>query len=255
MPQASAWRRHKLARRLHHHALQWARFLDRTVFPRVCALCRERHGPNGLCAACRATLPVFSDPRCPGCGGVIDGVLDLCGECLQAGGRPWDHAVAALPYAGPVRDMVQALKYSGQTHLARPLGTLLAEAWHQHGGDQPDCIVPVPLHWRRRWRRGFNQAELLARCCASNLPLPVPVRPALRRTRPTPQQVGLGRLERRRNLRGVFMPIRRCVSALQDRHVLLLDDVMTTGSTLGEATRALRNRGVARISVLVVARD
>jgi ComF family protein len=145
--------------------------------------------------------------------------------------------------------LIHLFKYGKVRTLARPLSDLLAAALPRD--EKFDAIVPVPLHWWRRLRRGYNQSELLARQIARRTG--VPCLHALRRTRPTNVQAGLSNRERRRNVAGAFQPD-RASKALKNRNVLLVDDVMTTGSTGAACAAALKRAGAARVALLTVAR-
>ena len=137
--------------------------------------------------------------------------------------------------------------------MARTFGELL---WEARGeileAAAIDLVVPVPLHWTRRWRRGFNQAEELASVLARVMKRPRVN--ALRRARRTPKLAGLSATERRGQLQGAFTPIQRRVSACDGATVLLVDDILTTGATCGAAARALRSAGARRVVVAVIAR-
>ena len=139
-------------------------------------------------------------------------------------------------------------KYGRVKTVRRPLGELLATALPRD--ERFDAVVPVPLHWRQRWQRGFNQSELLARGIARRRG--VPVIAALRRVRHTATQTGLSNTSRRRNVAGAFeVRHRRPVAG---KRILLVDDVMTTGSTVAACAAALRRAGALRVVVLTVAR-
>lgn len=128
----------------------------------------------------------------------------------------------------------------------------MAEAWRAYGAPaRPQLVIPVPLHWRRRWQRGYNQSALLAAGVAECLHLPW--QNVLRRRVYTPRQAGLSRHDRLRNLRGAFAVCRQ--AQVKGLSVLLVDDVFTTGSTLAECSRALIQAGVAEVNVLTIARD
>ncbi|MGD8606827.1 MAG: ComF family protein [Myxococcales bacterium] len=144
-------------------------------------------------------------------------------------------------------DAIGRFKYAGRTDLGPTLARLMAEAALRFRGEV-DAIVPVPLHWRRRRQRGYDQAALLARPLGPLLGAPVLLR-GLRRARHTTQQVGLSHDKRRHNVEGAFVP-RRLRGASR---VLLVDDVRTTGATLDSASRALRAGGVRLIHTLVLA--
>jgi ComF family protein len=150
-----------------------------------------------------------------------------------------------------LREVVLRLKNQRDEGLAE----LVAEVWAEHAGPRlrelcTDLVIPVPLHWRRRWERGYNQSEALARAVASYLRLPC--RPGwLRRIRNTPMQTQQTAAGRRENVRGAFKATWR--ARLTDKAVLLIDDVLTTGSTASEAARALHDAGAKRVTVAVLA--
>jgi ComF family protein len=171
---------------------------------------------------------------------------ETCLACaLQA--PPWDYARAAAPYAGPMREALHALKFGGKRALASPLGDLLAGQCPLPSA--PEAIVPVPLARARERERGFNQATLIGERLARALA--VPLRPQwLVRVRPTAPQSDLGAEARRLNVRGAFLAGPGAVG----RHVVVVDDVFTTGATAGECARALRAAGARRIGILTVAR-
>lgn len=228
------------------------RRLRELVFPAVCPVCRaacsEEMGEP--CAACGEGLPELPAPRCPGCGGSRDGVLDLCGECLQTGPRSWDHAVSVFDFEGDIRDIIHRFKYQGQASLAPFLARRMRRNWEGFGKGLPLAIVPVPLHWGKELVRGYNQAELLADGLGRGLG--IPVRRLLRRGHWTRQQAKLTFADRQRNVRGVFQVRDR--NRVTGADLLLVDDVMTTGATLGEAAAVLKKAGAARVSVITAAR-
>ncbi len=215
------------------------------LFPPHCAVCGQRGA--WLCPACLGGVHRFEPPWCPRCGQPRrDG--GLCRACRQAKG-----ALTSIRsvggFAGPLRPAIHALKYQGLRVLAEPLGELLAEAWRR----QPwpvDVLVPVPLHRVRLWRRGYNQAELLARAVGQHIALPVEAS-LLTRYRDTHSQVGLAREERRHNMRNAFAV---GGGAVAGRRVLLIDDVLTTGATLEACAEALCRAGADAVHALTLAR-
>jgi ComF family protein len=173
--------------------------------------------------------------------------------CFECRGRSlgFSRAFALGPYDGPIRELCLKLKHEPNAWLARWLADVLVEAHPALQQEAADAwIVPVPLHWRRHWERGYNQAEALARGLADRMSLRV-CQP-LRRVVATPPLALLGRTERSRLMRGAFRP--RPFKGVQGRTILLVDDILTSGATSGAAARALRRAGAARVVVVVVAR-
>jgi ComF family protein len=194
-----------------------------------------------LCRACGDPLPSWR---------VISVATERCPRCRR---RPpvVDAGCAAGEYEGALREIIHAFKYEGRRSLARPLGTMMRTAGAELLRDG-DCVVPVPLHPWRRVRRGFNQAADLAR------QLDRPLVHALFRWRATPAQTGLTAAARRQNVRGAFAitPLRsgEAYAAIEDRIVVLVDDVRTTGATLSECARVLKAAGAREVRALTVAR-
>jgi ComF family protein len=245
-------------------ATRCAHAIDRLVFPRTCVLCESDGDRSGLCPDCRAELLDAAGPTCSRCASPIRGGAALVADeagCPLCRGRPlgFDAAVALAPYQGPVRHLCLRLKHRPQAWLAPVLVGLLMEArgdalraWHHRDGASEARLVAVPLHWLRRWRRGYNQAEALAESLAAALRLPM-ARP-LRRTRPTRTLAGLGRTERAREMRRAFRIPPRCRPAVSGRDVILVDDILTTGATCGAAARALKRAGARRVMAVVIGR-
>lgn len=164
----------------------------------------------------------------------------------RSGGRGFDEAFCYGSYEGTLRKLIHLFKYSGVRRLAQPLAALLADALPRDR--QFDLVTAVPLHWRRRWQRGYNQAELLGRAIARARG--IPSANVLRRVAATRAQAGLSNAQRRENVAGAFRARRR-VAGLR---ILIVDDVMTTGATLGACARALKKAGAKSVSVLSLAR-
>ena len=231
------------------------------LFPPFCAVCGARLGAgcrDPLCASCWAALPRLAPPFCHGCGAPLGAWLSRapepprrCAACRRRAPR-WSYARSAGRFEGPLREALHAFKFDGRRALARPLGDLLAETrpWLPAPLDAGAVLVPVPLHPARRRARGFNQAQLLARRVGDAWGLEVVE--AMRRVRPTRPQVELSAAERRGNVRGAFA-VRRA-DAVVGRHVLLVDDVLTTGATVEECATRLRAAGATGVGVLTVAR-
>ncbi len=214
-----------------------------------------------------ALLDLLLPPACAGCG--REGT-PLCHRCsvplrrrlAEPPGIPIG-LVMPLPvglvqlewcasFTGPVRDAIHAFKYRGERRLARPLADAMAERWTRvsRGGD---LLVPVPVHRSRLRERGFDQADDLARACGHHLGLPVAG--ALERRQRTVAQHSLGRLERARNMGGAFRVREHRRSIVRGRWVVLIDDVMTTGTTLSGCASALLEAGALAVSALTLARE
>jgi ComF family protein len=171
----------------------------------------------------------------------------LCGLC-RTGLTRFDAAFAFGEYDSGLRKLIHLFKYGKVKALAKPLAGLLVRALPLHA--RFDLIVPMPMHWLRRMGRGFNQSELLARHVAARTS--APVAGVLRRTRRTPPQAGLTRAQRRDNVAGAFAVTEP--ARVGGRHILLVDDVLTTGATANACAAVLKRAGAARVTIATVAR-
>lgn len=231
------------------------------IFPALCPICQtllgdERRDP--LCGRCWRAITRLGPPWCGVCGAASPAedpgraeprpVGPPCSTCATAP-PPYDYARSAAVYEGTLREALHAFKFSGKRALARPLAELLAEQCVAALPADIEAVVPVPLAGARERERGFNQAALLARKIARGLGIPTRAR-WLARVRATLPQSELPATVRRTNVRGAFRASRRVTG----RHVLLVDDIFTTGATLGECARTLREAGARRVGALTVAR-
>ncbi len=172
---------------------------------------------------------------------------DICTVCRE-GLANFDAAYSFGSYDGPLQQLIHLFKYAKVETLAQPLSHFLLQALPLEANF--DLIVAMPMHWRKRWERGFNQAELLAAPVARRYGLPLATN--LRRTRYTKSQAGLTESARRDNLRGSFCVHRP--DQLAGKRILLVDDVFTTGATLRAAAGVLKSAGTAHVSALTLAR-
>jgi ComF family protein len=232
------------------------------LFPTPCRGCGGMldAGRRSLfCSACWARMAPVPSPACPQCGwpfpsprALEASPTHLCGPCRTSRVH-FAVARAATLYVGDStsREAILAFKHTGRETLGKHLAELMAERSGAILQEGPwEVLVPVPLHRRREWERGFNQAAFLARRVGRRLGLPVVPR-ALRRLRATPPQSG-DPADRRRNVRDAFAVARP--ARVAGRHVLLIDDVLTTGATANECARALRRAGARRVGVFTLAR-
>lgn len=224
------------------------------LLPPQCLLCAAPVAADGgLCAACFAQLPLIERPYCERYGTPFpfDHGEGLVSPRAVADPPVFARARAVARFEGPARDLVHGLKYGDRLHLARAMATWMARAGADLLADA-DALVPVPLHYGRLWRRKFNQAGLLAQGIAKRRGLPVGF-DLLARVKPTRSQVGLSASERARNLQGALRVAEEKRSLVRDRKLVLVDDVMTTGSTANACSRALMRAGAVRVDVLVFA--
>ena len=204
--------------------------LDNAMMPLLCVFCgtRTKKPERHICTGCDVDLPRIESPP-------------------PSTASPFEYDVAPLEYAFPVDAAIKALKFKRRLYYAPAFAELLCEAAARMLADI-DAVLPVPLHWRRRWFRGFNQALEIGKPVARHLG--VPLVSNVRRMRATPFQSGLSARERARNLRAAFV-VR---GSLPYQHVLIIDDVITTGTTMRQIARVVKRAGVRKVSALAVAR-
>ncbi|GFO65717.1 ComF family protein [Geomonas paludis] len=232
------------------------------LFPPLCHACKGAIPATGaeepppqpfICADCLGKITFLTSPLCTRCGAPFatgDGRDHTCGACLS---HPPSHTCrSAAVLAGPLQEMIHRFKYGGKMHLADPLGLLAYQRLEQFLDEaNPDCVVPVPLHRKRLRQRGYNQSQLIGEVLGKKLRVPQVVG-NLRRLRWTEPQTGLDAGDRVTNVKGAFGV--RDPKALAGKRVLLVDDVFTTGSTLGACADALRDAEVAAVAAVTVAR-
>jgi len=239
---------------VHGACRQAVRLALDVALPTLCISCREPVDGEGVCPACWAKLSFIAPPYCPRLGipFVYDPGPGLLSMEAIAAPPAYTRARAAVRYDEVARTLVHALKYQDRTDLAPPMGRWMARAGRELLAEA-DVLVPVPLHWRRSWSRRYNQSGALARVIEreSGVKLRGDV---LRRTRATEQQVGLSRPQRASNVQGAFKVADEAQSDVQGRHVILIDDVLTSGATVDTCARALLRAKAAQVDVLVFAR-
>ena len=231
--------------------------LGELVWPRSCLLCEAALPPEPssvcLCPKCKSELGSDSFATCPQCASSVGPHVPFTGDCPQCQNEKYHFASAQRlgVYDGRLRDAILKIKNPHQEILAESLGLF----WGEHSRprlmqSKPQAIVPVPLHWQRRWSRGFNQSESVARGLGMALKMPV-LTWVIRRIRATPVQTSKTPAERRRNVVGAFQAMR--LTVVKDLRILLVDDVLTTGATSEAVTRALLEGGAAQVDVAVLA--
>ena len=225
----------------------WGGLLADALIPKRCQLCAtpNRHG---ICVDCHGLLP-WIGVGCEVCGTPLP-EAGVCGDC-QRQPRHYERGLIPFRYESPIASHIHHLKYNQQLRYADFLGAMMCQQIWQDAGVLPEIIIPVPLHPRRLRQRGFNQALEIARRIGEELGLEVDYT-SLLRVKDTVAQVGLSGAARRQNVRGAFRV--RNQAAVRGTHVALVDDVVTSGSTVTAAAHALKRAGVTRVSVWAAAK-
>ncbi|MEG2075933.1 MAG: ComF family protein [Victivallaceae bacterium] len=232
----------------------WRKFIKSYISGMHCFYCGKLALIGDLCPECRGKLHYFKDAGrnlCPGCGGYNDGILEFCSRCLEVEMRPWRGAVALFSLDSFAEEFIYRMKGVDGIDLTYEFGRelalqVMANRW------EVDVVVPIPLHWRRWWRRGFNQSEIIGEAVAGALDKPCSN--YLRRKRMAAKQHFLGKKARWRNLANSFAPNWRGRRELNGMRILLVDDVLTTGATLHHAALALIDGGAAAVYIGVIGR-
>jgi competence protein ComFC len=224
-------------------------------YPSNCVACGLTQAPEVfLCDACRNSILPINPPFCRRCSRPFEGAITAefsCPNCEDSA-LAFDCAISIYQAKGVLRDLIHRFKYGGEYYLRRLLAEILLQAMRDERITTVpvDALVPVPLHPARRRERGFNQAEALAKLVAGKTS--IPMLDCIERRFYTQTQTQFDRLERRRNLRNAFAL--RKNSVVVGKNIVLLDDVLTTGSTLHECAIVLRDAGAESVRAITVAR-
>ena len=238
----------------------WGRAALELALPRECVGCHTNLGDEfassgvPICGDCLDDLPLFDGLNCLRCAAILPAALavrDRCPVCRDT--KLWfDEAIALGDYEGLLRNWLLQMKHSAGDGLSLALGELLwGRCEERLRAAAPDVVVPVPSHWRRRWAHATNSAAVVAEVLARRLGIPLAAG-LVSRTRNTPPQFSLTPSERPANVRRAFSV--RAGYHLQSACVLLVDDILTTGSTCSAVARELKDHGAIRVAVAVVAR-
>jgi ComF family protein len=224
------------------------------VFPATCAGCQALIARgDALCAVCRLSL-VPIGPCCPRCAEPTGQVAVVCKRCVIAP-LAVDEILVPWRYGGQLAQALKRLKFAQGVDVARSIAPLWSGVLHAAAINyRADMLVNVPLHWRRRIRRGYDQTSLLLRHAARGLHS-TPIVDALLRQHSTNEQARLSAAGRRLNMRGAFAVARRHLPQVQGATVIIFDDVVTTGATMSAAAKALKQAGAARVIGICIARD
>lgn len=234
----------------------WQKLLHQLI-PTYCLLCSRRLGERLLCDDCEMDLPWLNYQRaCQQCAIPLTTDSRFCGHCLH---RPPAFQRAFIPflYDYPLDYLISSFKYRRNLTSGKALASLLIP-FMQNAYDDSDCewpslILPVPLHWRRRLVRSFNQSSLLSGALAKGLPI-TSLDNGCRRRRSTPSQKGLDRQQRQKNFRGAFTLQPAAAATIQGQCIAILDDVVTTTATARELANLLLKNGAREVHLWAVAR-
>ncbi|MDP3589058.1 MAG: ComF family protein [Methylobacter sp.] len=228
----------------------WINIIQDYLLPPTCILCgNPGHNSRDICHSCYTQLP-RNNLCCYRCAEILETPATapvLCGRCLSR--HPaFDETVAPFIHQGAIRHLIGSLKFGANYKNARLLGMLLADHLKQTA-ERPDLIIPVPLHKARYRERGFNQAIEIARTVAKEMQIPLDLT-SCKRHRDTPHQTQIPAKKRQKNLKNAFSIIK----PIHARHIAILDDVMTTGTTAHELAYILKKAGASRVDAWVCAR-
>lgn len=239
--------------------MEIAQKLLSSLFPSRCILCSQTVQESAVnqnvevCLSCYQALP-HNHSCCQHCSLPLPEEIDgdvLCGRCIKSSPK-YDYSHSLFRYEDDIINLVHQLKFGEKISYARSIGEMLLVAFENAIVDKygkPDCIIPVPLHNKRLRQRGYNQSTEITRVMAKKTGMPIAYDAVVRR-RVTLTQTGLKAKERQKNIRGAFSVL----DVENYRHVLIIDDVVTTGSTVNELSKELKRSGVERVGVLSIAR-
>lgn len=235
--------------------LKFKQFLSKSILKQHCLLCASHHGSEqGLCEACFASLPWHSAPQCPQCG-LHTQDNSICGHCLRSP-PDFDVTHTLLTYNFPADRLLQHYKYRNSLHLAQTFATLFFEkhasknlTFKYSQSHKIDLIIPMPMHHMRLKERGFNQALEIARILSKKTQIKLDYT-SCKRSKHTPPQASLPLKERIKNIRGVF----HCQQNMHGLNIAIIDDVMTTGASLNELAKTLKQAGASHVECWAIAR-
>lgn len=224
------------------------------LFPLKCEICHKElslTATRRICPGCWHNIQLITDRYCQRCGKPMQVETALCVDCYANENLYFGRIRAAGIYAGNLREAIHRFKYAGRSVLGSELGELLLSTYNRHFSFYaPDYILPVPLHKKQRRKREYNQTELLAHYLGRRCNVPV-FGDELMRVKETKPQFELNKRERRENVRDAFtLSRKRC---MENKKILLIDDICTTGATLNECAQVLCEHGVAEVNGLVLA--
>lgn len=238
--------------------LSYLQNLSQHFLPSKCLLCACAL-PNGLlCLGCQLDLPHISHRNlCIQCGLQTESLSNFCGHCLH---QPplFERSIIPFAYEYPLNGLIHQFKYRRHLTCGKLLGQMLANHLKECAHDDdawrsPDLLIPAPMHWLKRWQRGFNQAEFLAQHIARELQIPLATK-IVKRTHKTPAQKELTRSQRQQNLRKAFAISEKNRVQINGKRIAIIDDVVTTTATVRELSQLLIRAGAKEVQVWALAR-
>lgn len=232
--------------------------LTSSFFPSQCLLCASILKGDLLCTNCLYDLPhSYGQLLCQQCGIRIESLSDFCGHCL-AHPPAFSRSFIPFAYQHPLDHLIHKFKYRQSLTSGKLLGQMLADylkhcAQEHNDWCPPDLIVTTPMHWLKRWQRGFNQAEILGQYVAQELNIPLASH-IIQRSHKTSAQKELSRIERQKNLRKVFSITEKNSALINNKKIALIDDVVTTTATARELSQLLTNAGAKDVQIWALAR-
>jgi len=230
-------------------------FLIDSYFPPHCICCNSENVSHFhfICSKCLESIRDVKTTTCPECGKITD-YGSYCDLCRKKAGE-MKGIIYVGKHDGSLKELVHWFKYNGMLNIADLLVDLLETKFINYKFNDSTCVVPVPMNWRKKFARGFNQSEILAKKLSKRLKIKYIL--ALKKIKYTKAQMSLKKSDRQKNILGVFKIIngRRIPDQILDKTVFLVDDVMTTGSTLNECAKLLKENGAKKVIGLVVTKD
>lgn len=227
-------------------------FIISAIFPKTCSLCGKTlpfTSEQNICEQCLQNIPKLEGLICQKCSLPLLYGGATCPDCKSNKNIYFDVLKSPYLYSSQIKKLIKKLKYSKKIFLVKDLSQQMANFIIKENIDKNiDVVIPVPMHWFKKWKRGYNQAELLAENISKIINKPL-YRNALIRTKYTKPQFNLKKQQRQKNLKDIFVINKKYVNSLKNKNILLIDDVATTCSTVNQCSKVLKN---AKNEIVVV---
>lgn len=232
-------------------------FIISIIFPRICSLCGKTlpfNSKQNICEQCLQNLPKLEGLICHKCSLPLPDGGATCSDCKSNKDIYFDVLKSPYTYSSKMKKLIKKLKYSKKTFLAKELSLQMANFIIKENIDKNiDIVIPVPMHWFKKWKRGYNQAELLADGISKIINNPI-YNNILIRTKYTKPQFNLKKQQRQENLENMFAINKKYIDVIKNKRILLIDDVATTCSTANQCAKILKEHKVKNIIVVTLSR-